>query len=104
MGEDSKGPNKLGEFHLTQHGAILDGINPTKLLPLENNSLQDHLQELEARDLSLAAFEDTVVSFLNDLFDNQPLPILTQLERSEIEGFSQEECVALKKEIVSLFQ
>jgi len=54
---------------------------------------------LLGKELPLDAFEQSLMSFIEGLLDDQPKPLYTQLELGMIDGFSQEESRRLQDKI-----
>ena len=69
------------------------------LVPPEGWPLEEHLRALLAGELSLSAFEDDVIDFLEGLLVAHPKPVLVQLEHGKVDGVSNRETWALKRAV-----
>lgn len=69
---------------------------PEQLVPPPGISLQAHLEELLANDLSSAGFEQHLHDFLSGLFNSQTEPLLVQVESGNIDGWTRSETEELK--------
>lgn len=70
-----------------------------QLVPPSNITLQSHLRTLLANDLPSAVFEQHLLDFLWGLLDNQPKPLLVQIESGKIDGWTQQATELLKAKL-----
>ena len=69
---------------------------PAQLVPPPDISLQAHLEELLANDLSSPGFEQHLHDFLLGLFNSQAEPLLVQVESGKIDGWTRRETEEMK--------
>ncbi|KAI9845951.1 MAG: hypothetical protein M1838_001500 [Thelocarpon superellum] len=65
-----------------------------KIIPPAHTDLRTHLAN-KAQEKPMGEFEARTVGFLCDVVENLPLPVLVQLERGQLEGWTREETTML---------
>lgn len=74
-------------------------ISDLQLIPPEGISLQAHAKTLLANELSLDAFEEHLMSFIEGVLFAHPNPMYAQLESGKVDGLSQKETQAMREAV-----
>ncbi|KAG7008988.1 hypothetical protein G7Y79_00003g008560 [Physcia stellaris] len=65
------------------------------IMPPDGRSLQEHANELLAKELPIDALVERLLSFIEGMLKAQPKPLYTQLELGKVDGLSQRQTQAL---------
>lgn len=64
-------------------------------MPPDGRSLQEHANELLAKELPIDALVERLLSFIGGMLKAQPKPLYTQLELGKVDGLSQRQTQAI---------
>lgn len=64
-------------------------------MPPDGRSLQEHANELLAKELPIGALVEHLLSFVEGMLEAQPKPLYTQLELGKVDGLSRRETQAI---------
>ena len=66
-----------------------------QIMPPDGRSLQEHANELLAKELPIGALVERLLSFIEGMLKAQPKPLYTQLELGKVDGLSQRQTQAI---------
>ncbi len=92
----------LGEDGVVEEWENIRQEHMRALMQTQGVSLQEHLEHLKAlvdNELPLSELEDQVVVFLEKLLAVHPKPLLAQLAAGKLDGLSERETGALKRQL-----